>query len=245
MKIIFLGTNGWYDTKTGNTPCILINCKDYNLILDAGNGVYKVGDYLTGDKPAYLFISHFHLDHLIGLHIIFKHKIKRLKIYSQKGASDLFKTIINHPFTKPMSDWPYPPEIVEIDEGDFSIPFKMSCRRLFHTPSNLGFRFELENKTVVYSGDTGICDNDLMLSQNADVLIHECSWLKQKRIKWGHTIPEEVANLAKKAEVKQLVLTHFDASVFTTLNLRRQAEIRARKIFKNTIAASDGLTINL
>ena len=25
MKIIFLGTNGWYTSPTGNTPCILID----------------------------------------------------------------------------------------------------------------------------------------------------------------------------------------------------------------------------
>lgn len=29
MRIIFLGTNGWYDTDTGNTVCILLESKDY------------------------------------------------------------------------------------------------------------------------------------------------------------------------------------------------------------------------
>jgi ribonuclease BN (tRNA processing enzyme) len=36
MKIIFLGTNGWYDTKTGNTVSILIVTKEHNIVLDAG-----------------------------------------------------------------------------------------------------------------------------------------------------------------------------------------------------------------
>lgn len=41
MRIIFLGTNGWYDTQTGNTICILMESNDYYFILDAGNGLYK------------------------------------------------------------------------------------------------------------------------------------------------------------------------------------------------------------
>jgi ribonuclease BN (tRNA processing enzyme) len=36
MKIIFLGTNGWYDTKTGNTVSTLIVTKEHNIVLDAG-----------------------------------------------------------------------------------------------------------------------------------------------------------------------------------------------------------------
>ena len=38
MKIIFLGTIGWYDTETGNTVCTLIETKREFIILDAGSG---------------------------------------------------------------------------------------------------------------------------------------------------------------------------------------------------------------
>ena len=68
MKIIFLGTNGWFSTPTGNTPCILIDAKDHYVIFDAGNGIYKIDKYITEEKPISLFISHFHLDHVSGLH---------------------------------------------------------------------------------------------------------------------------------------------------------------------------------
>jgi len=74
MEIIFLGTNGWYDTKTGNTTCTLIETEDYFIILDAGNGLYKIDQYITSTskRPIYLFLSHFHLDHIVGLHIMSK-----------------------------------------------------------------------------------------------------------------------------------------------------------------------------
>jgi len=70
MKIVFLGTNGWYTTPTGNTPCILIDSKDQYVVFDAGNGIYKLDKYITEDKPISLFITHFHLDHVSGLHTL-------------------------------------------------------------------------------------------------------------------------------------------------------------------------------
>jgi len=55
MKIIFLGTNGWYDTETGNTTCILLEANDYYIILDAGNGLYKADKYIIKEnKPIYI-----------------------------------------------------------------------------------------------------------------------------------------------------------------------------------------------
>ncbi|MBP1737825.1 MAG: seceted metal-dependent hydrolase of the beta-lactamase superfamily, partial [Deltaproteobacteria bacterium] len=72
MKIIFLGTNGWYDTQTGNTLSILLATREHNIVLDAGNGFTKLDRVLSNSLPIFLFLSHFHLDHLIGLHTLFK-----------------------------------------------------------------------------------------------------------------------------------------------------------------------------
>jgi len=49
MQVIFLGTNGWYDSPTGNTICTLINSDKYHIILDAGNGLYKADRYIKDD----------------------------------------------------------------------------------------------------------------------------------------------------------------------------------------------------
>ncbi len=76
MKITFLGTNGWYDTKTGNTNCVLVETNQYYLIFDAGGGIYKLDQYVKEDKPLYLFLGHLHLDHTSGFHILNKFKFK-------------------------------------------------------------------------------------------------------------------------------------------------------------------------
>ena len=46
MKIVFLGTNGWYDSKTGNTICTLLETENNYIIFDAGNGIYQLDQYI-------------------------------------------------------------------------------------------------------------------------------------------------------------------------------------------------------
>jgi len=53
VKVIFLGTNGWYDTLTGNTVSTLVKTRDYNIVLDAGNGIAKLSRYMDDNKPTY------------------------------------------------------------------------------------------------------------------------------------------------------------------------------------------------
>lgn len=83
MKVTFLGTNGWYDTVTGNTCSVLVQSAEYDIIFDAGNGIAKADRYITQKKPVYLFLSHFHIDHIAGLHTLCKFRLRKgLKIFS-------------------------------------------------------------------------------------------------------------------------------------------------------------------
>lgn len=170
-----------------------------------------------------------------------------------KGRKKDFDTLVNPPYTIGVVDKPenvgklhYPVRVHELSGNNNNLPFPVSCIELFHAYGGHGYRFELEGKTIAYSGDTGICDNSMILAKNADVLIHECSWeTVPKGNKWGHVDPILASTLAKRANVKQLILTHFDASVYTTFEKRDDAEKKAQKIFPNTIAARDDMVINL
>src|SRR3990167_7328265 len=100
MKIIFLGTNGWYDSATGNTVSALIDSKEAYVILDAGFGLAKAREYIKEDKPVFLFITHFHIDHICGLHAISRLELKQpLTIISHKGLKKMIKTVFDHPYT--------------------------------------------------------------------------------------------------------------------------------------------------
>ena len=254
MKIVFLGTNGWYTTPTGNTACILVDSKDYYVVLDAGNGIYKLDKYIKEDKPIFLFVSHFHVDHVSGFHTLAKFKFRQsLDVCVAYGRKKDFETLVNPPYTIGIKDKPenigklsYDVRVHELSENKNHLPFPVSCIELFHAYRGHGYRFELDGKIIAYSGDTGICENSYKLAKNADVLIHECSYeIAPKINKWGHVDPILASNLAKKANVKKLILTHFDANVYTTFEKRDDAEKKARKIFPNTIAARDDMVINL
>jgi ribonuclease BN (tRNA processing enzyme) len=55
--------------------------------------------------------------------------------------------------------------------------------------------------------------------------------------------PQLSAKLALKSKVKKLVLTHFDAALYTTMAKREKTQAQARFIFPETISAYDGLRI--
>lgn len=247
MKTIFLGTNGWFTTKTGNTTCILIDSKDYYIVLDAGNGIYKLDKYIKENKQIYLFISHFHADHISGLQMLSLFRFRQgLKIYIQKNAKQIFNIFMNLPFTFALDKAPYKIEVNEITEGEHLIPFKVTAKKLEHPVPCFGYRFELDGKIIAYATDTAVCDNDLKLAQNADLLIHECANPPSDMLSNnGHSAPYETAKLAKDANVKKLVLMHFAANVYTTLVQRKNAENRALEVFKKTTASYDDMEMEL
>lgn len=255
MKIVFLGTNGWYTNETGNTPCILIDSREGYIILDAGNGIYKIDKYIKEAKPVLLFISHFHLDHVSGLHILGKFNFPQgIDVYVGQGRAKDFTTLVNPPFTVGFK--PNPKNIInletqirlhELPEGNHSIPFPVRVIELFHSYRDHGFRLSLEGKTISYSGDCGISDASYNLAQDANVLIHECSYMdaNPEGPIWGHVSAQQAAQLAKDSGVKKLVLTHFGPNDFPTLESRSKAEKKARKIFPATIAAKDDLILSI
>jgi len=244
MKIVFLGTNGWYSNDMGNTSCVLIDSAKYYIVFDAGDGIFKLDQYITTEKPIMLFLSHLHLDHIIGLHVLGKFRfVQKLSLYGYAGTKNGLK-IIRHPYTVPFTDLPLKIEIKDLQEGKHSLPFPVICKLLVHADPCLGYRLELDNKIVTYCTDTGICKNLYELAENADLLITECSFKQgQAGWRWPHLKPEDAANTAKQASVKQLVLTHFDAHIYKTIRDREQAKAAAEKIFPETIAAYDGLEI--
>ncbi len=99
-------------------------------------------------------------------------------------------------------------------------------------------------RKIVYAVDTRPCENVLNLSENVDLLIHDGMFtniLQEKAIEGGHSTALEAAELAKKAGVKQLILTHISSRYPNTDELLEDA----KKIFPKVKIAHDLLTIDL
>ncbi|MBI5680693.1 MAG: MBL fold metallo-hydrolase [Methanobacterium sp.] len=249
MKVTFLGTNGWYDTKTGNTTCTLIETEDYFIILDAGNGIHKLNNFIpeSSKKPIFLFLSHFHIDHIEGLHILSKFNFNQeINIYGQPGSKKILNTFVNEPYTVPFDKLPFKVEVYEIDEGIHHVPFIVESKYLIHSSRCMGYRFEIDDKIIAYCTDTGTSENVYKLAENADLLITECSLkMGQSNPDWPHLNPEDAIKIAEKSGAKRLALTHFDANIYSSIDERKYIAIQTKDSFKNIIVSFDGLDINL
>ena len=94
-------------------------------------------------------------------------------------------------------------------------------------------------KRFAYMSDTAYTEKHLDLIYGVDCLYHESTFLTEDaaRIKATlHSSAAQAATLAKKAEVKQLIIGHYSARY----DDRRVFLDEARAIFPNTQAAFDG-----
>ncbi|MCE5210947.1 MAG: MBL fold metallo-hydrolase [Deltaproteobacteria bacterium] len=244
MKVTFLGTNGWFDTDCGNTICTLIETKTAYILLDAGNGIYKANRYIKKDLPVYLFLSHFHIDHIEGLHTLAQSRFTSLAIMGQSGTKSTIKEFLAPKYSMPVDKLPFPCKVIDIKEGWNKNPFKFRALPLVHASKCLGYRFEIDGKIISYCTDTGYCKTAEELSANADLLISECAFLSgQNSDVWPHMNPQLAAKLAFQSQAKKLALTHFDAALYTTIAKREKAQTQTRRIFPASFSAYDGLTI--
>jgi ribonuclease BN (tRNA processing enzyme) len=249
LKVIFLGTNGWYDTPTGNTICTLIRSERHDIILDAGIGFYKIDHYIpVGDeKPATLLLSHFHLDHIYGLHMLVKCRFPHgLTLCGPSGTRKIIETIVNSPFTVSLDRLPFSTAVYELPAESDRLPFPLGMKPLLHSGVTLGYRIHIDGKIIAYCPDTGYCDNAVALGRDADLLITECAYKSGEADEtWPHLNPETAARIALEAGAKKLVLTHFAAGTYLTLAERKVSEGAAQGIFPDTLAAMDGTVVDL
>jgi len=97
-----------------------------------------------------------------------------------------------------------------------------------------------KGRKVVYTGDTAPCDAIEELAKDADVLIHDSTGgtdIEDRMNQWGHTSSRQAAQIAKKANVKTLFLTHISPRY-------KEEEAKpllddAVAIFPNTLLAKD------
>jgi ribonuclease BN (tRNA processing enzyme) len=249
LKVIFLGTNGWYDTPTGNTICTLIRTEHHDIILDAGMGFYKIDHYIpAGDeKPATLLVSHFHLDHIYGLHMLVKGRFPHgLAIGGPAGTRQIIGTFVNSPFTVSLDRLPFTTVVYELPAETGCLSFPADVKPLLHSGVTLGYRIAIDGRIIAYCPDTGYCENAVALGRDADLLITECAYKSgESDAGWPHLNPETAARIAAEAGAKKLVLTHFAAGTYLTLGERKVSEGVAQTIFPNTLAAMDDMVVDM
>jgi ribonuclease BN (tRNA processing enzyme) len=180
-------------------------------LLEAGVEIYDV---------SFIFYSHFHPDHTSELvPFLFSNKYpdgSRRKIPLTLAAGKGFikfyenlKLVYGHWIELDTNLL----NIIELDNTNHDIRrfdnFKVESIPVEHNPESIAYRITgSDGISVVYSGDTDFSDNLVLLSKNADVLICESALPDNLKVK-GHLTPSLAGEIAKRANVRKLVLTHF------------------------------------
>ncbi|MFH8080995.1 MAG: ribonuclease Z [Candidatus Aenigmatarchaeota archaeon] len=94
---------------------------------------------------------------------------------------------------------------------------------------------------IVYTGDTRPHKNIANIAKEADLLIHDGTFLEEDVAGKYHSDVKKAAEIAKMAGVKRLVLTHISRRYTDTTELEEQA----KKVFPDTIVARDMMKLTL
>ncbi|MDA4113444.1 MAG: ribonuclease Z [Thaumarchaeota archaeon] len=103
---------------------------------------------------------------------------------------------------------------------------------------------ERQGRSIGYSGDTRPTKRLARFFSGVELLIFDSTFAARdakKAVERKHSTSTEAARLAREAGAKRLVLTHFSARYKRTDGLLRES----RKIFPDTVAARDGLILDV
>lgn len=211
MKITVIGQWGGFPEACEATAGYLIQEENFNLLLDCGSGVLSnLQRYIRPEALNAVILTHYHHDHIadigplqyaILINTMLGKTSSVLEIYGHNCDEDSFRKLTMQSYTKGI---PY----LENDNLEVG-PFKVSFCRTQHQVPCFAVRLQGKNSTVVFTGDTAYFENLVSFSKGADFLMCECSFYgDQNGNKPGHINSLEAGELAKKAGVKELLLTH-------------------------------------
>ena len=249
----------------GNTPCIEVRCDDHVLVFDAGTGLRPLGLELIKDRnirDVDIFITHCHLDHVVGLPFfapLFR-KGYRVRVWAgnllpANSIERVMRMLMSSPlFPIQIEIFKAAIEFHDFKSGDVLRPHENVVLRtatLDHPDGSNGYRLEYGGRTFALVSDTegfpGKCDNDLLsLARNADLAVYDATYTEDEivsRIGWGHSTWLRGIRLAEQANVKHLCLFHHDPSHDDDFMDTLAAE--ANDVRTGTVTAREGQIIDL
>jgi len=255
MKFIILGSGTSVPHPQRSASAYWLETSNQTLLLDcSASAVHRMAqENLDWANLDAIWISHFHLDHVGGLApFLFGTKYapetqgrrKTLKIFGPQRLKNLIEKF-DETNDYGLFEQPFPVEITEVEPLEkFEIleNAEAFAVKTPHTDESLAIHIKDKNdKTFVYTSDTGFTKDLASLARNADLLLMECSFFKNKPVE-KHLELDEAMYIIRDAKPKKAVLTHiypeWDKVDF-------QKEIAKFSPLCEVIEAKDGLRLDI
>lgn len=249
MNIKILGSGTCAVTRRRSTSCVLLKLGNQTLLVDIGFGsIRRLSesnvDYADIDM---ILCTHFHLDHIgdlcpLLMALQFTPGLQRKKPLTLIGPPGFAEFLIR--CRDLYGDWIISNDAFKIkivEPEHFPIQKGLiQTKQVHHSNNSVGYRIEYNNKIIAFSGDSGPCENLVTICSEADIAFLECSFPDEQPNEY-HLTPSQAADIARKARVKKLVLTHFYPQM-DNLNI---IELCEKIFFGEIVIAEDLLTIEI
>ncbi len=223
-------------TFGGNTTCVELRTPDDDLvIIDAGTGLAKMGQYLMkedryrSDPEMNLFFTHTHWDHIQGLMFFGPFFIPTNKATFISSFADIYERLqyqtppTHFPIT--FDELPVQKVMRHLPEGDTIAVagLQVTSKAVRHPGTTYSYRFTDRNgKIFIFCSDAEfsleVMDDIVPYIEyfkNADVLVFDTQYTFEEslqKVDWGHSSAAIATDIAIKSNVKKLVLFHHDPS---------------------------------
>jgi len=249
MKLILLGTGGYYPTAQRQTACLLL--PEIGVVLDAGSGIGRLREYLQ--TPGLdIFLTHAHLDHVIGLtYMLTAVPPEVLQQTTVHGTAAKLQAVREHLFDPAI--FPIEPKFRQFKQLDDAPQLSIGGAGggtlthfpLVHPSGSVGFRLDWPGRSMAYVTDTtaAVGADYIEAIRGVDLLVHECYFADNALdlpAVTGHSWLLPVAEVAADAKVGRLVLVHIGPHYASTDAFDLAA---ARRVFENVEIGADRMVL--
>ena len=214
----------------GNTSCVSIEREDVVIMIDAGTGIRAAGGaYFADSRPIVQLFTHLHHDHIQGFPFFGPLYNPQKQLYlvdypSKRGPWSPLSYFDGFHF--PLTEDMVGAKTTRIDQtpADFMKSFGVDLyqHEVQHPGGAYGYKIAAHGHEIVHIPDNelGILKEDaaryaslVNFCDGVDYLCHDAQYTEQDmpmKWGWGHSIIDDVCQLAIDAKVENLILFHHD-----------------------------------